>query len=412
MAASASGRVRVLMSEGSSLSARESLTGLGRAGFHVEVVDGNPLCLARFSKFCRRVHAAPRFGADPRGYLERVVALVAGRRFDVLYPAHEQAFLFARFRDRLSPHVAVALSDFSAFQQLQSKIGFAALLGELGLPAPPTAIAYDENGVRRAAAAAMPAYIKSAFGTAAQGVHFVHSPGELARAIDALRPTFEEGVVVQQPVRGRLTRMIGVFADGELVGFHANRQAAAGVGGGDLIKESTPAVGPRRDMARIGRRLGWRGALAIDYIVDAEGTPRYFDANPRLAEPGNALAAGLNLPELLVRVSLGESPPPAPASPPGVRSHMGVQGLLRAAQEGGRAGVLRAALDLARRRGVYVSSQEELTPIAGDLRAALPLALVGGAMLVNPDWRRRFAAAAIDAYALTPAVLAFTREAG
>ena len=32
-------------------------------------------------------------------------------------------------------------------------------------------------------------------------------------------------------------------------------------------------------------------------------------------------------------------------------------------------------------------------------------------MLVNPDWRRRFASAAIDAYALTPAVLAFVREA-
>ena len=410
MAASASGPVRVLMSEGSSLSARESLTGLGRAGFHVEVVDGNPLCLARFSKFCRRLHAAPRFGVDPRGYLERVVELVASRRFDVLYPAHEQAFLFARFRDALSSHVAVALPDFSDFLRLQSKVGFAALLDELGLPAPPTTIAYDEDGIRRAAAA-MPVYVKAAFGTATQGVHFVHSAGQLARAVEALRPTLDEGVVVQRPVRGRLARMIGVFAEGELVGFHAIRQAEAGVGGGDLVKVSTPAAGPRRDMARIGRRLGWRGGLAVDYIVDAEGTPRYIDANPRLAEPGNALAAGLNLPELLVRVSLGELPPLAPASSPGVRTHMGVQALLRAARDGGRADVLRAAIDLARLSGVYASSEEELTPTAGDARAALPLALIGGAMLVNPGWWRRFASAAIDAYALTPAVLAFMREA-
>ena len=35
----------VLMSEGSSLSARESLTALGLAGYHVEVVDPNPLAL-------------------------------------------------------------------------------------------------------------------------------------------------------------------------------------------------------------------------------------------------------------------------------------------------------------------------------------------------------------------------------
>ncbi len=410
MAASVSGSVRVLMSEGSSLSARESLTGLGRAGFHVEVVDGNPRCLARFSKFCRRVHVAPRFGVDPRGYLESVVALVAGRRFDVLYPAHEQAFLFARFRETLSPHVAFALSDYSAFLRLQSKVGFAALLDELGLPAPPTTIAHDEDEIQRAAAA-LPVYVKAAFGTATQGVHFARSPSELARAIEALQPTFSEGVVVQRPVRGCLARMIGVFAEGELVGFHANRQLEAGVGGGDLVKESIPAAGPRRDMARIGRRLGWRGGLAVDYIVDAEGTPRYIDANPRLAEPGNALAAGVNLPELLVRVSLGEFPPPVAASPPGVRTHMGVQGLLRAAREGGRAGVLRAATDLARRRGAYAASQEELTPTVGDPRAALPLALVGGAMLVNPNWWRRFAAATIGAYALTPAVLAFIREA-
>ena len=119
----------------------------------------------------------------------------------------------------------------------------------------------------------------------------------------------------------------------------------------------------------------------------------------------------MNLPELLVRVSLGEFPPPVAASPPGVRSHMGVQGLLRAARDGGRAGVLRAAIDLARRSGAYAASQEELTPTVGDPRAALPLALVGGAMLVNPDWWRRFAAATIGAYALTPAVLAFIREA-
>ena len=59
--------VRVLMSEGSSLSARESLTALGRAGYEVEVVDANPLCLARFSKYCRRLHIGPRFGLDPEG---------------------------------------------------------------------------------------------------------------------------------------------------------------------------------------------------------------------------------------------------------------------------------------------------------------------------------------------------------
>lgn len=66
MAASAERPIRVLTSEGSSPSARESLNGLGRAGSHAEVIDGTPFCFARFSRFCRRLHASPRFGVDPR----------------------------------------------------------------------------------------------------------------------------------------------------------------------------------------------------------------------------------------------------------------------------------------------------------------------------------------------------------
>jgi len=79
-----------------------------------------------------------------------------------------------------------------------------------------------------------------------------------------------------------------------------------GVSGGDLVKESVPAPLARQHMECIGRHLMWHGGLSIDYIVDRRGEPNYIDANPRLAETGNALAVGLNLPDLLVRISLRE----------------------------------------------------------------------------------------------------------
>ena len=297
-------KIRVLMSEGSSLSARESLTGLGRAGFHVEVVDANRLCLARFSKYCRKLHLAPRFGLDPIGYLDRIEELLSGGRFAVLYPAHEQAYLFARRRDRLKKLAGLALPGFNDFERLQSKAGFAEALDELGLPSPPTTIARSEHDIFRAASR-LPVYVKAAFGTASQSVFHVRSPADLVQAVDSLRSTLNEGVVVQDVVAGKLHRMQGVFADGELVAFHANAQVEAGVSGGDLMKQSAPTAALRSDMTRIGRHLDWSGGLSIDFLLDAAGIPRYIDANPRLAEPGNALAAGLNLPEILARVSLG-----------------------------------------------------------------------------------------------------------
>lgn len=174
--------LRVLMSEGSSLSAREALTALGRAGLHVEVLDANVLCLARFSRFCTKLHRAPSFGKDPAGYLERVIELLTSERFDVLLPAHEQAYLFARFLDHLAPLSHLALPDFATFERLQSKVGFARVLAELDLPSPPTVVARDEQSLR-AATRRLPVYLKLAFGTATSGLYLVRSPEELTRAL-------------------------------------------------------------------------------------------------------------------------------------------------------------------------------------------------------------------------------------
>ena len=398
--------LRVLMSEGSSLSAREALTALGRAGLHVEVLDANVLCLARFSRFCTKLHRAPSFGKDPAGYLERVIELLTSERFDVLFPAHEQAYLFARCLDRLASLGHLALPDFATFERLQSKVGFARVLAELDLPSPPTVVARDEQSLR-AATQRLPVYLKLPFGTATSGLYLVRSPEELTCAIGVVRARLPEGVIVQEVIPGRLERMQAVFDRGTLVGFHANRQAEEGVGGGDLAKESVEAPTARMHMQRIGRHLAWHGGLSIDYIVDRDGVPRYIDANPRLAEIGNALAAGINLPVLLVRVSLGEHPARQEVHAPGVRSFMGIQGLLRAARDGGRRGVAGALLDLTSRRGIYAHGSEELTPTNSDIRAVIPLVAVAVTLLLKPSLWRRFSSATITAYAATPQVVRF-----
>lgn len=399
--------VRVLMSEGSSLSARESLTALGRAGFHVEIVDANPFCLARFSKFCRRLHRVPSFGADPQGYLDEVVRLLTDGRFDVLFPAHEQAYLFARFLDRLAPLTHIALPDFDVFERLQSKVGFARVLAELDLPSPPTVIASDERTLRDAAAKP-PVYVKLALGTATQGLFVVRANDDLERAIENVRPHFAEGVLVQGAVAGPLERMQAVFDRGRLVGFHANRQMEEGVGGGDLVKESVRAETPRMHMERIGRHLSWHGGLSIDYIVDGAGVPRYIDANPRLAETGNGLAVGMNLPELLVGVSLGQAPARRDVETEGIRSFMAIQALLRAARDSGsRVGVARAIIELVRGRGIFAKGTEELTPRDEGIWSALPLVLIGTALLIRPALWKQFSSAAVKAYAATPEVVRF-----
>src|ERR1700712_2373253 len=93
--------LRVLVSEGSSTSAREAITILGLSGHHVEVCDPSAHCLARFSRFVGKFHRCPGLRSDPAGFLAFVAQLLSRERFDVLLPTHEQGFLFARMQRRL-----------------------------------------------------------------------------------------------------------------------------------------------------------------------------------------------------------------------------------------------------------------------------------------------------------------------
>lgn len=397
--------MRVLMSEGSSLSARESLTALGLAGHHVAVMDPNPLCLARFSRYCRALYRCPPFGENPEGYLRSVrTALVEGP-FDVLYPAHEQAYLFARFPHALPPGVRVALPSFDAMERLQSKIGLAGVLEHLGLPTPPTVIVRETSQLR-AAAASFPVYLKTAFGTAHAGTYLVINEADLEGAVAAVADTIRDGVVVQAPVAGALERAQAVFAAGNMVAFHACRQVAEGLGGGDFIKESVSRPGVREDVRRLGEYLGWHGGLSMDYVLDGADVPTYIDSNPRLAEIGNALLSGVNLADALVRVS-ADMPVPYPASRVGVRSHMAIQGLLRgASRRGARRDVCTAIWDLLSRRGVLRGSHEELTPVT-DALGLVPVMGVASKLLLMPSAATDLARGTVTAYAASRKVIDF-----
>ena len=65
--------IRILLSEGSRLSARQTITALGRCGYTLDVCDPNPLCISRFSRFVRRYYRYPAVGTDPLGWASRVV---------------------------------------------------------------------------------------------------------------------------------------------------------------------------------------------------------------------------------------------------------------------------------------------------------------------------------------------------
>jgi biotin carboxylase len=304
----------------------------------------------------------------------------------VLLPIHEQGFLFARARPRIEGRAGLALPSFESYRTAHSKAGFSRLLDRLGLPQPPTRIVKSASELRDAVR--FPCVVKTSVGTASRGVWFVRDKADLERALRDLDigNAFADEVLVQDLIEGTIEKAQAVFCRGELLGFHAYRQIARGMGGGEAIKQSVSRPDVRTLLAAIGEDLAWHGALSVDYILpDVSTAPLLIDCNPRLVEPMSAYLAGLDLVGLLLGVSQGETPAAAAESRAGVRTHLALQVLLGCASRGGtRRDLVRDCWRLVVGSGPTAGSTEELTPVRLDWLSAVPLAMIAIVLLAAP----------------------------
>ena len=183
-----------------------------------------------------------------------------------------------------------------------------------------------------------------------------------------------------------------MFCRGQLIGFHAYRQIGAGAGG-EAIKQSVARPDVRAHVAAIGQNLAWHGALSVDYVIPDDGSGALLiDCNPRLVEPMSAYLAGLDLVRLLLQVSLGETPMPAPDSREGVRTHFAMQVLLGCASRGGtRRDMIGECWRLIIASRPYAVSAEELSPVRLDWISAVPLAMIAITLLAAPKLGEKLA---------------------
>jgi carbamoylphosphate synthase large subunit len=399
--------IRILLSEGSSLSARQTITALSRCGYTLDVCDPNPLCISRFSRFVRHFYRCPAVATDPLGYLAFVLTHLTRERYDVLLPVHEQAFLFAKVRDRLPAGVGIALAPFESFLQVQGKVAFARLMERLSLPQPVTHLIRSRTELE--AMERFPCYLKTDYSTAGQGVWRLTSRGERDRAALTLEQRgLLDGtgeLVVQEEAPGALCQSQAVFTQGKLLAVHSTKTRGVSVGGGHAARTGVDHPQVREHLVTLGRALAWHGPLALDYLFDeASGHPTYIEANPRLVEPMNATLSGLNLADLTVRVALGEvgASDDIRLGRPGIRSHNLMAILLGIADHGGsRREVLRTISQAMRGRGIFAESREDLTPVGMDPPSLIPLGVVSAQLLLRPRSAHHIATGAVNAYSLS-----------
>lgn len=397
-------RLRVLITEGSSGSAKETIYCLADR-CDIELLDPNRLCQCRFSKYVRTVHRCPNFSRSPEEYLRFLIDRVRRQKYDVVFPAHEQVYLLSRVREPLGREVGVALPDFDSLHKMQSKSEFVRTLTSLGIPVPETEIVNDVRKLNQFTK--YPCYVKLAHSTAGTGVAYVRDGKELNEQIARFRDRGwldEQGeVLVQQPAAGTMSAVQAVFQNGRLIAAHCAVSLGSGVGGGQGCRVSVSHPSVIGYLRTLGEHLQWHGAMFLEYFFDPNTEePQFIECNPRIGETFNAKLSGINLCDLVVRISLGEKLEPIKQpGKVGVCSHSDFYMLLQQAMQGAnRREIFREALAMVTGRGRYHGSTAEITRPSEDWQSLIPAVATIAQLLIRPASARGIVEKAVRSYSL------------
>lgn len=395
----------VLLSEGSSLTSRETIAVLRNSGYEVEFLSSGLFPMSAFSKHTKSIKTV-NINQDPIQYVYQLRKILTNKKYDAIIPTHEQAWFYSVLNEDLTKRSKIALSSNEKFNRVQGKIRFAMLLDHLKIPQPKWQIVKDMAPPQ----ISYPLWIKKNYSTAGNGVYKVRNWNEYSQI---LRKLFPKGnIMAQENKNGTYGQVGAVFNRGHLEGVSISLQTVEGVGGSAAARVSIDNKEVRDYMEIIGRSLTWHGGLTLDFIY-SDGKPYFIECNPRMVEPGNAAAAGVNFPNLLINLSEKSCNKNILIGRAGVKTHNTTAVLLGAAQiTGKRKDIMHIFLQSLFHKGPFQGSIEVCSIKNEGIFSIVPELVVLLSLLINPSYVKIYVKRAIANYSVKPQAVKKIMELG
>ena len=231
---------------------------------------------------------------------EQVEAACKKHDVDLVLPVDfPGVMLMARHGSRVQSARVAAVPDPDLMIKLHDKWRFSQVLGELGIAQPRTAVAHNVEELRRAEIP-FPIITKPIDRWASVGFQLHRSPQELEQTIANGGLSAEFPLLVQDFIPGKDVGFAFLARQGKLIAHAAFEQPKLGV---RRYFDAGPLV---PNMERLLEATGYHGLGEIDTRYDpSRDEYRVLEVNPRCwASILYAQHAGMNFPELLMRMSL------------------------------------------------------------------------------------------------------------
>ena len=325
--------MRVLITDADNRSALAATRSLGARGHTVIIAAERQPALAAVSRYASVVESAPSPAADPKGFVDAIMQIVARQRVDVLLPMTEITTLLLTEHQQLLPdHCRLPFPATECVARASNKAYVLQAAHELGVPIPATHIVESiEEALSVAGTLTYPAVIKparsrvrTANGWVSTAVGYAATPEIFEQKIRNLRAE-EYPVLIQERIQGPGVGVFACFDNGKPIAWFTHRRIREKPpsGGVSVLRESAPLDPIAVEHAKkLLTHLGWHGVAMVEFKRDdRDGSLRLMEINGRFwGSLQLAIDAGVDFPALLVELAAGQHPTPLDSYHVGVRS--------------------------------------------------------------------------------------------
>jgi predicted ATP-grasp superfamily ATP-dependent carboligase len=307
----------VLVLDGHSRAALETLQSLGRAGTQVDLAAETQDCLAMRSRYISRKlqQPSPERAADFRAWLRAQDKL---RNYGLIVPATETSLLGLRQLDENDPlrRKAVIAGD-KALDVALDKEKTWQLAHQLGVSAPRGVLIStlsDIGSVQQFPVVLKPTHSKVMVdGTLRTlAVAIVKNESERQEQLQRLLPHTQ--VQQQEYIQGSGVGVEFLFKRGKKIWRFAHERVHEYplTGGASSYRRSIdPPVALLQDAERLLTALHWHGVAMVEFKIDAKGQHWLMEINPRLwGSLALSIDAGVDFPLGLLQIAQGKAPAP------------------------------------------------------------------------------------------------------
>ena len=308
--------------DGEQRSALAVVRSLGARGVKVTVgAESNP-CLSSRSRYCSESFRYPSPSENPSGFLQAVRDITAGKTRCVLIPITDVTLTEILMNRAVMPgNCTVPFADYDTYDRVTDKLKLFRLARDLEIPIPEslfsTDYSSDESLLDAAGSIGYPVVVKPGFskirttkGWIAGKVHYAANERDLRRILG--QEIFRSvPFLVQKRVEGPGMGVFLLMRNGEVIARFAHRRIREKPpsGGVSVLCESIALPAEAVDASvKMLASLGWTGVAMVEFKVDREkNQPKLLEINARFwGSLQLAIAAGVDFPFLLYRLSEGE----------------------------------------------------------------------------------------------------------